>query len=898
MQRHTTPMYRPPEILDTYLHYPINTSMDMWALGCLIFTIKFGRHPFEDSAKLRIINCNYTIPSDAANDTHCEIIKKCLQVDPNDRFKIDDVIKLLEDNFVDLKSPCVEPKEPSPSHAPSPVGGQAAGVQVQQPLPGSAAQVPGQAPGLLPGQPSAGQSFGLSGFTRYLKDASSKVVQSVNQTVQSSVVRQDVDVSYLTSRLLVMSFPAEGLEYGVATMSSIVARNHHVEDVVAFFERWRQPYAVVNVSGRSYGSSKFGPNVKLFDGGSFYKETKRPPSIDSLVTLCSQCHTWMKGDRRRLLVIHCLDGKGNSAFVSCSFLLWVGALRDANSALNLFSMRRGPVELSLSHLRYLNYVQSIGAGRIREFHPPAECAVIRSVSINGIPLFTKLRDGCRPFIEFYMNDLRISTTCTDYERLRVYNRTTDTRIIFKDLKVTCDSRGDLYLIMNHARSTIGSRMLQGAKMTSHPIFSVQFNLDFERTVTTGEQTLKFKLSQLDIVEELDRFPRDFTVLIDIEFQGTGITDRELAQSEDDPGLLFEDDQEFNEVTDIFSGQGSGDVSSAGRPGPSSAPVVPERGSSPAPPSRPPVPGPKPTRPPPPRPSESDTPFFDNSDQKGAPTRPERGRKKSGSSSFGSSSAATVGNLLNLSLSDDTSASPIDPLDPLLSSSSTPGTKSGLDILNGHFEPGSLDLLGGSLPSVPNTTTPVSGSASSGLDLLNDVFSTPAAGHSTSGHSRLPNLMHPTATHSNSSSNSSLNSIHRNVSTPNLTTTSASINIDPISQLGSFATSSSAGSSVPLKPVPGPTPLRPVIAGGGQGMPRPGFQGTFVGSRQSAPKQPDYSRSHFTEPPAPSATGPIGPKIKPDQFEDLLGGFTKTSSPDTSNMTVGQLKKVELVSFYF
>jgi len=76
MTRHTTPMYRPPEILDTYLNYPINVAMDIWAFGCLLYFVKFGRHPFEDSAKLRIINCNYTIPSNCSEkDTHVQVIR-------------------------------------------------------------------------------------------------------------------------------------------------------------------------------------------------------------------------------------------------------------------------------------------------------------------------------------------------------------------------------------------------------------------------------------------------------------------------------------------------------------------------------------------------------------------------------------------------------------------------------------------------------------------------------------------------------------------------------------------------------------------------------------------------------------------------------------------------------
>ena len=32
------------------------------ALGCVLYMLCFNVHPFEDSAKLRIINANYSIP--------------------------------------------------------------------------------------------------------------------------------------------------------------------------------------------------------------------------------------------------------------------------------------------------------------------------------------------------------------------------------------------------------------------------------------------------------------------------------------------------------------------------------------------------------------------------------------------------------------------------------------------------------------------------------------------------------------------------------------------------------------------------------------------------------------------------------------------------------------------
>lgn len=71
MTKVTTPMYRAPEMLDTYSNYPINEQVDIWALGCLLYYLCFINHPFEDSAKLRILNAKYTIP---ANNTKYAVL--------------------------------------------------------------------------------------------------------------------------------------------------------------------------------------------------------------------------------------------------------------------------------------------------------------------------------------------------------------------------------------------------------------------------------------------------------------------------------------------------------------------------------------------------------------------------------------------------------------------------------------------------------------------------------------------------------------------------------------------------------------------------------------------------------------------------------------------------------
>jgi len=59
----------------------------------------------------------------------------------------------------------------------------------------------------------------------------------------------ELDVSYITSRLIVMSYPAEGVESAI---------KNHIDDVREFLETHHPgSYAVYNLSNRSYRTVKF-----------------------------------------------------------------------------------------------------------------------------------------------------------------------------------------------------------------------------------------------------------------------------------------------------------------------------------------------------------------------------------------------------------------------------------------------------------------------------------------------------------------------------------------------------------------------------------------------------------------------------------------------------------------
>ena len=94
-----------------------------------------------------------------------------------------------------------------------------------------------------------------------------------------------------------MSYPAEGLES---------AYRNHIEDVKAFLDSKQCPYIVVNISGRSYGLNRFGPQIKVFEGGPSWKDPKRAPTLFSLLSLSQLIHKWMSCETKHFTVMHCM----------------------------------------------------------------------------------------------------------------------------------------------------------------------------------------------------------------------------------------------------------------------------------------------------------------------------------------------------------------------------------------------------------------------------------------------------------------------------------------------------------------------------------------------------------------------------------------------------------------
>ncbi|XP_053778598.1 cyclin-G-associated kinase isoform X2 [Desmodus rotundus] len=530
--RNTTPMYRTPEIVDLYSNFPIGEKQDIWALGCILYLLCFGQHPFEDGARLRILNGKYSIPAD---DTRYlvfhSLIRSTLKVNPEERLSITELVNQLQEiaaaRDVNPKSPITELLEQNGGygHAAPPRG---------PALPGGPASS-SHSGGLVVAeydQPYGGLLDILRGgpgrLLTNIRDTSSKVIQSV-----ANYAKGDLDIAYVTSRIAVMSFPAEGVESAI---------KNNIEDVRLFLDS-RHPghYAVYNLSPRTYRPSKFHGRVSTYGWAA-----RRAPSLRGLYSVCRDMHGWLRQDHRNVCVLHCMDGRAASAVAVCSFLCFCRLFSTAEAAVYMFSMKRCPPGIWPSHKRYIEYMCDMVAEE--PITPHSKPVLVRAVVMTPVPLFNKQRSGCRPFCEVYVGDERVATTSQEYDRMRDFKIEDGKAVIPLGTTV----QGDVLIVIYHARSTLGGRLQ--AKVASMKMFQVQFHTGFVPRNATSVKFAKYDLDACDIQE---KYPDLFQVSLDVEVEPRDRPSREAPPWENssmrglNPKILFSSREEQQDILSKF-----------------------------------------------------------------------------------------------------------------------------------------------------------------------------------------------------------------------------------------------------------------------------------------------------------------------------------------------------------
>ena len=98
IQRLTTPSYRAPELVDLYSRKLISEQVDIWALGCVLYALAFGKHAFgEEGSALAILNGKFNLPCDPYYSQEFRLLFFWLfDADPNIRPRIGDVVDELD----------------------------------------------------------------------------------------------------------------------------------------------------------------------------------------------------------------------------------------------------------------------------------------------------------------------------------------------------------------------------------------------------------------------------------------------------------------------------------------------------------------------------------------------------------------------------------------------------------------------------------------------------------------------------------------------------------------------------------------------------------------------------------------------------------------------------------
>ena len=165
----------------------------------------------------------------------------------------------------------------------------------------------------------------------------------------------NLDLSYITPRLIAMSIPAEGL--------TSIYRNPLESVSKLLNERHHDKFKIFNLSGIPYDYAKFGGRVIDRPWPDHY-----PPPIKLLFEVCKEMHEWLIADNANVVAVNCRAGKGRTGTVLCCYLIYSGRINTASEALKYYKLKRftrGGGVTQPSQVRYVYYFEKILKGEVK-----------------------------------------------------------------------------------------------------------------------------------------------------------------------------------------------------------------------------------------------------------------------------------------------------------------------------------------------------------------------------------------------------------------------------------------------------------------------------------------------------------------------------------------------------
>ena len=145
----------------------------------------------------------------------------------------------------------------------------------------------------------------------------------------------DLDMSYITPRILAMALPSTGIEGAIRN-----SRQQVLEHLKQYHE---DRYLVFNLCAESryqYDRSVF--SHKLAPEGAVLIPIKDHgvPSLYQIADFCQQAMNWLNQNADNIVVVHCLTGKGRTGVMVACLLLASKICNNAPESIELFTSMR------------------------------------------------------------------------------------------------------------------------------------------------------------------------------------------------------------------------------------------------------------------------------------------------------------------------------------------------------------------------------------------------------------------------------------------------------------------------------------------------------------------------------------------------------------------------------
>ncbi|XP_046450372.1 phosphatidylinositol 3,4,5-trisphosphate 3-phosphatase TPTE2-like isoform X2 [Daphnia pulex] len=206
----------------------------------------------------------------------------------------------------------------------------------------------------------------------------------------------DLDLTYVTDKIIAMSFPSSG------KMSFY--RNPMSEVVRLLDTKHPNRYKVYNLcSEHSYSPSYFHGRV-----ANFPIDDHNVPTCRQMIEFTTSVRNWLESDPNNVIAVHCKGGKGRTGTMICVWLVEAELFLKAEDSLVYFGSRRTDTRYghsfqgveTPSQCRYVHYYERIkeNGGDL----PPDKKVHLRKIRMEGISQLGK-GDGSDFTVEVYDN---------------------------------------------------------------------------------------------------------------------------------------------------------------------------------------------------------------------------------------------------------------------------------------------------------------------------------------------------------------------------------------------------------------------------------------------------------------------------------------------------------------